>query len=271
MLSDELTETYQHDVERIAVSKKRHKANVTLIYGGAETAGFSIPIDLTEEVLSSILTGVLHAMHAIESNETVHRVFRFSELTVVITETRLLKHVGEGVWSTEFESYHYDTVDDLTFEEGSHAMTVVLAVASRTERFKTPQQQADAVRDTLSSALTAHWGVESITQYRTDDQMIATTQEKNNTESTTSSSQSKIDLSVDGIDPLGATTNSDTTTETVMSTDVDGIDSEPTVDEFSMISDSDSTPDENSDRDSITISSQSHPIRDEDEAVSQSQ
>jgi len=56
-----------------------------------------------------------------------------------------------------------------------------------------------------------------------------------------------------------------------MSTDVDGIDSEPTVDEFSMISDSDSTPDENSDRDSITISSQSHPIRDEDEAVSQSQ
>lgn len=56
-----------------------------------------------------------------------------------------------------------------------------------------------------------------------------------------------------------------------MSTDVDGIDSEPTVDEFSMISDSDSSPDENSDRDSITISSQSHPIRDEDEAVSQSQ
>ncbi len=56
-----------------------------------------------------------------------------------------------------------------------------------------------------------------------------------------------------------------------MSTDVDGIDSESTVDEFSMISDSDSTPDENSDRDSTTISSQSHPIRDEDEAVSQSQ
>jgi len=175
LLSDELIETYQHDVERIAVSKKRRKANVTLTYGGAETAEFSIPIDQTEEVLSSILTGVLHAMHAIESNETVHHVFRFSELTVVITETRLLKHVGEGVWSTEFESYHYDTVDDLTFEEGLHATTVVLAVARGTERFKTPQQQADVVCDTLTSALTAHWDVESITQYRTHDQMIATT------------------------------------------------------------------------------------------------
>ena len=56
-----------------------------------------------------------------------------------------------------------------------------------------------------------------------------------------------------------------------MSTDVDGIDSESTVDEFSMISDSDSSLGENSDRDSTAISSPSHPIRDEDEAVSQSQ
>lgn len=71
LLNNELTETYQHDIERIAVSEKRNKPNRTLMYDVADTAESTVIVAQIDDILTSILTGMLHTIHAITSDEIV--------------------------------------------------------------------------------------------------------------------------------------------------------------------------------------------------------
>ncbi|OYR77833.1 hypothetical protein DJ71_17695, partial [Halorubrum sp. E3] len=152
LLSDESVSEYSHDVERIAVSTGRRKAKLTLGYGldGDET--ISVPAKRADDVLHPILAGVLSATGVTDPRASVVRPFRFSELTLVVTSNRLVKHVGSAVWDEEFEEFAYDDITDLDFEEGTVATAVVLTHGGRSERFKAPNESARAVRETLVDA-----------------------------------------------------------------------------------------------------------------------
>jgi len=166
LLSDESIEEIPHDAERVAVSESRRKAKFTLEYGLDGDHSFSVPRGSLDEVLHPVLAGVLSAAGITEPGETVERTFRFSELTLVVTSARIVKHIGAAVWDDDYEEFHYDDVTDLTFEEGSVATTLVLTVDGRQERFKAPSDSARAIKERLTNALVAHYDVGSLEEFR---------------------------------------------------------------------------------------------------------
>ncbi|MDZ5813236.1 hypothetical protein U4E84_18050, partial [Halorubrum sp. AD140] len=166
LLSDESVDEYGHDVERIEVSTGRRKAKITLGYGldGDET--LSVPAKRVDDVLHPLLAGVLSASGVTGPGETVVRTFRSSELTLIVTSERLVKHVGSAVWDPEFEEFYYEDLTGLDFEEGTVATAVVLVHDGRSERFKAPNESARAVRETLADAVCSFHGVESLAEFR---------------------------------------------------------------------------------------------------------
>ncbi|MEF8856541.1 MAG: hypothetical protein V5A16_03875 [Haloplanus sp.] len=166
LLSDEAVEEYPHDAEHVGVSEGRRKAKITLDYGLDGERTFSVPTKQLDQVLHPVLAGVFNARGITDTGETVKQTYRFSELTIVITSARLVRHIGAAVWDEEYEEYHFDDVTDLDFEEGSVATSVVITVDGRQERFKTPNDQARAVREGLVSAVCAYHGVDDIDELR---------------------------------------------------------------------------------------------------------
>ncbi|KAB7515896.1 hypothetical protein DM867_01780 [Halosegnis rubeus] len=160
LLSDESVSAYPHDVERLDVTTGR-KSTFELTY--VDTAGkFAVPSDRTDAVLAPLLEGVLATVGVVDSGESVRATYRFSELTLVVTDARLLKHVGSAVWDSDFESYGFDTVTDLETEAGNVASQLVLTADGRPQRVKVPSEEADAVAHTVESALLAFHGVDSV-------------------------------------------------------------------------------------------------------------
>ncbi|WP_396611917.1 hypothetical protein ACH9L7_01115 [Haloferax sp. S1W] len=166
LLSDESVDEFSHAAERVAVKEGRRKAKITLDYGldGSETFGLSAK--RLDEALQPILEGVLTSAGVVEDDERLIEAFRFSELTFVVTEQRVVRHIGSAVWDEDYETYHYDDVTDLSFESGSVATTVVLTVDGRQERFKTPNEDARLVREKLSKALCEYHSVGSLEEFR---------------------------------------------------------------------------------------------------------
>jgi hypothetical protein len=161
LLSDEAVEVFAHDVERLGVSEGRRKTKFSLEYvDGTET--FTIPGSRTEAVLERLVSGVLRAAGVVTDEESVLGVFRFSELTLVVTDRRLVKHVGAPVWDSDQAVYPYESVTGLSFEEGSVATQVVLSVDGRPDRIKAPNDEAPVVRETLTDALLSYYDVESL-------------------------------------------------------------------------------------------------------------
>jgi len=161
LLSDEKVDVFPFDVERLQLSEGRRKTKFTLVYTDGKRE-LGVPGDRTEAVLERLLEGKLRVSNAIDADETVEGVFRFSELTLVVSEARLLKHLGSVTWDGEFESYGFDDVTGLDFEEGSVATAIVLSVDDRPERIKAPSDRAPALRKTLQNALFAFHDVSSL-------------------------------------------------------------------------------------------------------------
>ena len=163
LLSDEKVESYPYDFERLTLSAGRRKTKFTLVYTDQKRA-FSVPGSRTDAVLDRLLEGALRSANTIDTEETVTGVFRFSELTLIVTEGRVLKHLGSVTWDNDFDSYPFDAVTGLDFEEGSVATAIVLSVNDRPERIKAPNEQAPAVRKTLQEALFAFYEVSSLAE-----------------------------------------------------------------------------------------------------------
>jgi|AntDeeMetagen134_2_1112570.scaffolds.fasta_scaffold01566_7 hypothetical protein len=166
LLSDESVEEYPHDAERLTVSEGRRKTQFSLDYPVDGTREFKLPSNRGDDALHPVLAGIMNAGGITDPGETVLSTYRFSELTLVVTSERLVKHIGAAVWDEDYEEFHYDDVTDLTFEEGSVATQIVLAIEGRQQRIKAPNDQASEVESTLSEALTAYHGVDSIEELR---------------------------------------------------------------------------------------------------------
>jgi hypothetical protein len=166
LLSDEAVDEFPHDAECVEVSEGRRKAKITLDYGLDGERTFSVPTKQLDQVLHPVLAGVLNAAGITDPGETVKQTYRFSELTVVITSARLVRHIGSAVWDEEYDEYHFDDVTDLEFEEGSVATSVVVTVGGRQERFKTPNDQARALREGLVGAVCEYHDVDDLEALR---------------------------------------------------------------------------------------------------------
>lgn len=180
LLSDESIDEYPHDAERVSIVNGRRKSKIELDYGLDGTKSISVPKNTLDDVLLPVLAGVLSAAGVTEAGERVLETFRFSELTIVVTSNRVVKHIGEAVWDEEFEEFPFEHVTDLDFEEGSVATQVVITCNGRQERFKAPNQEARAITECLQGAMFEYYDVDSLAALR---EHIQPTEEADATES----------------------------------------------------------------------------------------
>jgi hypothetical protein len=165
LLSDESVEEYPHEAERIEISEGRRKSAIQLDYGieGEET--FKIPSNRLYEALHPVLAGVLNAADVTGRDETVKQTYQFSELTLVITSERVVKHVGEAVWDRDYEEFHFDAVTELDVEEGSVSSQIIVETDGRPQRIKTPSDQTREVRERIERALLDHHEASSYEEF----------------------------------------------------------------------------------------------------------
>jgi hypothetical protein len=163
LLSDATVEVYGNDIERLSVSQGRRKTTFRLEYID-DTRQFEVANSHAEATLEGLFGGILASASIVERDEEVHGVYLFSDLTVVVTDSRLVKHVGPAVWESDSETYPFDAVTGLEFEEGDVATQVVLWVDGRAERIKAPSEEAPLLRRTLTRALCAFHDVDSLEQ-----------------------------------------------------------------------------------------------------------
>lgn len=161
LLRDESVEEFSHDVERVDIAETRRKTTVRLS-NPEDYWEFTIPKNGTQEVLQGVLTGVLRTDGILETNESIRALYRFSELTLVVTDARLLKHVGDAVWESDHEGYPFVDVTGLSFEEGDHNTQMVLEVDSHPHRIKLPTDASGGVRRTVERALFDFYDVDDL-------------------------------------------------------------------------------------------------------------
>jgi hypothetical protein len=159
LLSDESVESYSHEAESLSISEGRRKTRITLDHPIDGVEDFTLPSGAADEAIPAILAGVLRANDVIDEGEAVVDSYLFSELTLVITDDRLVKHVGETVWDLEFEEYPFADVTGVYAEQGSVATQIIVDVDGRAERIKTPSDRSREVRETLEDALRRHHGL----------------------------------------------------------------------------------------------------------------
>ncbi|MCU4740232.1 DUF7115 domain-containing protein [Natronoglomus mannanivorans] len=162
LLSDESIDEFPHDADRLTLSEGRRKTRFSLEYALDGTRDFTVPSSKTEAVLHPVLAGILNGNGITDPGETVAQTYRFSELTLIVTSDRLVKHIGEAVWDGDFEQYHFDDVTNLSFEDGSVATQIVLEVDGRPQRIKAPNDEATDVSERLKRALFAYHDVDSL-------------------------------------------------------------------------------------------------------------
>jgi hypothetical protein len=163
LLRDASIETYGHDIERLTASTGRGETTFVLEYVSGRKE-LTVPEGHAEAVLERLLHGILETGDVLDSNERVQGVYLFSDLTVVVTDSRLVKHVGPAVWESDSETYPFGAVTGLDFEEGDVATQVVLWVDGRAERIKAPSEEAPLLRRTLTRTLCAFHNVDSLEQ-----------------------------------------------------------------------------------------------------------
>jgi hypothetical protein len=161
LLSDESVETFSHDVDRFAVGTGRRKRTIRLETIEGERS-LTVPAKATERVLEAMLEGILRAEGLLGPSETVEAQFRFSDLTLVVTDERLLKHVGSAVWSEDYEVFRFEDLTGLDFEQGSVATQVIVETNGRPQRVKVPNDHAGRVRDVIQRAAFEYHGVSSL-------------------------------------------------------------------------------------------------------------
>jgi hypothetical protein len=165
LLSDESVSAYPHDVERLDVSEGRRKATFTLSY--VDTSGkFTVPASRADDVLAPLFGGVLSVAEVTAPDEDVREVYRFSELTLAITDGHIVKHVGGVFWDDDYELFPFEDVTGLDSEEGSVATQLVVELDGRPNRVKVPSEQAEVVRRELEAAVFEYHGVDSIETLR---------------------------------------------------------------------------------------------------------
>ncbi|USZ67681.1 hypothetical protein NGM10_13210 [Halorussus salilacus] len=205
LLSDESVEEYPHDAERIEISEGRRKSAIELDFGIEGAEKFKVPSNRLYEALHPVLAGVLNAADVTGADETVKQTYQFSELTLVITSERVVKHVGAAVWDEDYEEFHFDDVTALDVEEGNVSSQIIIETEGRPQRIKTPSDQTREVRERIERALLAHHGMGSYEEFaRAHADPESQSEAEADPEDGDSTDEETADPLAGGVDPIDA-------------------------------------------------------------------
>lgn len=167
LLSGETVEEYPLEAQTITLTEGRRKTTIRLDRGYDGADEFTVPAKHTDEALRPVVEGVLASAGVTADGEGVEQVYRLGELTLVVTEGRVIKYVGSALWTEEdYEEYPYEQVTNLDLEHGSVSSELVIEVGGRPQRIKTPSEDAHEIRKTVEGPLLARHEVDSVAALR---------------------------------------------------------------------------------------------------------
>lgn len=167
LLSGETVEEYPLEAQTVTLTEGRRKTTIRLDRGYDGADEFTVPAKHTEAALRPVVEGVLAAAGVTEDGEAVKQVYRLGELTLVVTEGRVVKYVGSALWTDEdYEEFPYEDVTNLDLEHGSVSSELVIEVDGRPQRIKTPSEDAHEIRKTVEAPLLATHEVDSVAALR---------------------------------------------------------------------------------------------------------
>jgi hypothetical protein len=158
LFSSESIEEFPHDVGRFDVSADRREATFAFEYETGVEA-FSAPRERIETILPPVLGGVLRTTGLIEDEERIEESYRFGERTLIVTDRQLLTSAGEAVWDREHDSYDYERITDLDFEDDLR-----IDIDGRPRYIELTGEGRREAYETLESALCSYHGVASTDQ-----------------------------------------------------------------------------------------------------------
>lgn len=163
LFSDESVEEFPYGAERVSTSKGRRTTEISLAYADDDRS-LSVPADRFEAVLGPLLAGVLSASGVTADEEETIEAFRFDELTVVVTDRRVVEHVGTDVWDGEYEELRLEDVVGLEVERGRVATEVVIPTGDRPKRLKIRNDRARPFEACVRTAIREYHGVDSVAE-----------------------------------------------------------------------------------------------------------
>ncbi len=161
LLSGESVEEHSHQAERVSVTEGRRKCTLRLDHGLDGETEFTIPSKDVDETLKPVLGGVLASVGVTEADEQVREIFRLGELSIVVTDGRVIKHIGNELWDDEYEEYAFANVTELEVEKGDVSSQIIIEVDGRPQRIKTPTDVVRGVRQAVQTALLDYHDVDS--------------------------------------------------------------------------------------------------------------
>jgi len=177
LIREAAVEEYPHGAESVSVSEGRRKATIELDYGIDGQNEITVPASRLDEALAPVLGGVLRANGVLEEGEAVEKVFRLGELTIVLTEGRILRQIGDALWDEDAEEYDFENVTGLNIEEGEVSSQIIVELDGRPQRIKAPAEEARMIRERIERALLSYHDAASYSEFqhrqnddeRTDD------------------------------------------------------------------------------------------------------
>ena len=169
LLTEASVDVYPTDVERLVLEEGKRQATVSFEYADDETRELLLPTGTMAAALKTLLASVIRATGVIEGDESILELFRFNELTLVVTDRRLLKHVGWALWADSYDATEFEDIRDIQTEEGQVSTGINIETTSGSDRVKIPHDDANRFVSRLNEAVCDYHGVSSLAALRGDD------------------------------------------------------------------------------------------------------
>lgn len=168
LLTEESVDTYDTAIERLGLEEGKKHVTVTFEYNNQAQQELQLPQQTMRKALKALLASVVRATNVVESDESIKDLYRFNELTIVVTDRRLIQHLGTALWAQPHTSIEYEAIRGINTEVGTVSTGVIIETTESTERLKVPQDTADQFVSMIEQSVCEYHDVSSLGILRGD-------------------------------------------------------------------------------------------------------
>lgn len=154
LINTESFEEYKLNVDRISISLDRKKAQIILDYGiNRPSVEFQAHRKYLDMIYDPLIRGAIHANNTLQQRESIKKICRKGELTIVLTNMKILKHIGTSLWDIDFESFDLETISKIYVDAGGISSELIIESNNRLHRIKTTANIAQSLCDSSINEL----------------------------------------------------------------------------------------------------------------------
>ena len=165
IINSEIFEEYSLNADQISIFSDKRKARIVLNYGLEGTREFSLNAKYYDRIVDPLVRGVLKATEVVEPGELIRHVYRYGQLTIVLTDRQFLKHIGVALWSRDYESFNYEDMGRIDIEKGGVSAEILIEYKGRMQRIKTDKERARLICVQARNGLALYKGCKDYQEY----------------------------------------------------------------------------------------------------------